>query len=208
VQTLAGELGLTETQAAGGAAAILGLAKSNLSSSDYLSLVEAVPEVADLLGSSGTASTAIAVGSALGALFGAGEGKESEETREAPTAGSAVAMMAGVESATSALTEGVDKEKTGELEAATEAPSEPSSAKVPSGSTLAALASAASALSTGGEADDLSKAAGLASLAGSFSDLGLDSEMIGRFVPVILEYVGGKGGDTNAALLKTALGLL
>ena len=32
--------------------------------------------------------------------------------------------------------------------------------------------------------------------------------MITKFVPVILEYVGGKGGDSNAALLKTALGLL
>jgi hypothetical protein len=208
VQTLVGELGVTDTQAAGGAAAILGLAKNNLGSSDYLALVEAVPEVAELLGSSGTASTASALGSALGALSGAGEGEESGDTPEAPAGGSAAAAMAGIESAASALIEGVDEEKTGELAAASEAASEPSSGKSASGSTLATVASAASALGIGAEAEDLSKAAGLASLAGSFSDLGLDSEMIGRFVPVILEYVGGKGGDTKAALLKSALGLL
>ena len=176
VQTLAGELGVTETQAAGGAAPVLGLAKSNLSSDDYLSLVEAVPEVGDLLAKESTASAAVAVGGALSTLSGADKEEESEETLEAP---------ASVESIASALTDDVDE------------------------GTNTTLGAAASALSAKVGADDsLSKAAGLASLADPFSDLGLDSDMIGKFVPVILEYVGGKGGDSKAALLKKALGLL
>jgi hypothetical protein len=175
VQTLAGELGVTETQAAGGAASVLGLAKANLTSDDYLSLVEAVPEVGDLLAKESTASAADAVGNALSALSKADE-EESEETLQAP---------ASVESIASALMEEGDE------------------------GTDATLAAAASALGAKVGADDtLSKAAGLASLADSFSDLGLDSDMIGKFVPVILEYVGGKGGDSKAALLKKALGLL
>ncbi len=45
----------------------------------------------------------------------------------------------------------------------------------------------------------------LASLAGTFQTLGLDSSMISRFVPVVLEYVQGQGGGGAMALLKNAL---
>ena len=45
------------------------------------------------------------------------------------------------------------------------------------------------------------KLGGLASLAGAFKDLGLDSEMVGKFIPIILSFVQSKGGDSVKDLL-------
>jgi hypothetical protein len=45
----------------------------------------------------------------------------------------------------------------------------------------------------------------LTELAGSFSQLGLGGDMVGKFIPIVLEYAQGKGGDTVASLLKMAL---
>jgi hypothetical protein len=45
----------------------------------------------------------------------------------------------------------------------------------------------------------------LASLAGGFSKLGLDSGMIGKFIPIILSFVQNKGGDVVRKLLEKAL---
>jgi len=45
----------------------------------------------------------------------------------------------------------------------------------------------------------------LASLAGGFSKLGLDSSMIGKFVPIILNFVKSKGGDGVKGILEKAL---
>jgi hypothetical protein len=47
--------------------------------------------------------------------------------------------------------------------------------------------------------------AGLASLAGSFSQLGMNADMISKFVPVILDYVQKTGGEKVMGLLKNAL---
>lgn len=49
------------------------------------------------------------------------------------------------------------------------------------------------------------KLGNLASLAGGFKDLGLDADMVGKFAPVILEFIKGKGGDTVAQLLGSIL---
>ena len=46
----------------------------------------------------------------------------------------------------------------------------------------------------------------LAGLIGGFSKLGLDADMIGKFTPVILEFVQNQGGEGIAALVKKALG--
>lgn len=48
-------------------------------------------------------------------------------------------------------------------------------------------------------------AGGLASLAGGFTKLGLDSGMIGKFVPIILSFVQSKGGDAVKGILEKAL---
>ena len=49
------------------------------------------------------------------------------------------------------------------------------------------------------------KAGGLASLAGSFQSLGLSPGMAGKFVPVIQNYIGSKGGSSAASLFAGAL---
>ena len=54
----------------------------------------------------------------------------------------------------------------------------------------------------GGKAGGL---ADLASLAGGFSQLKLDPGMIGKFVPVILNFVQSKGGAGAQQLLAKAL---
>lgn len=54
----------------------------------------------------------------------------------------------------------------------------------------------------GGGAGKLSS---LASLAGGFKDLGLDSGMVGKFIPIILSFVQSKGGDSIKSLLAGVL---
>ena len=49
------------------------------------------------------------------------------------------------------------------------------------------------------------KAADLATLAGGFSQLKLDPQMIGKFVPVILSFVQSKGGQDVVKLLAGVL---
>ena len=61
----------------------------------------------------------------------------------------------------------------------------------------------------GGLSSMLSKGGGgmasLAGLAGSFSKLGLSGDMVGKFIPIVLEYAQAQGGDEIAGLLKMAL---
>lgn len=45
----------------------------------------------------------------------------------------------------------------------------------------------------------------LASLAGSFQSLGMDTAMINQFLPVVLKYVQGQGGAGAMSLLQNAL---
>jgi hypothetical protein len=65
------------------------------------------------------------------------------------------------------------------------------------GSALGGLAS-----SIGGDA---SKFGGIANLASGFSELGLDSGMVGKFIPIILSFVQGKGGSGVKDLLEKVL---
>lgn len=61
----------------------------------------------------------------------------------------------------------------------------------------------------GGMAQALGGGAGqlgsLAGLAAEFSKLGLDSGMVGKFIPVLLSFVQSKGGDSVKNLLAGAL---
>ena len=56
--------------------------------------------------------------------------------------------------------------------------------------------------SAGGGAGNLGV---LTNLAGGFDKLGMDSGMIGRFVPVVLDFVRNQGGDTVGNLMKDVL---
>lgn len=69
-----------------------------------------------------------------------------------------------------------------------------------SGDMLGGLGKLASGL--GGCAGQLGN---LASLAGGFSKLGMDSGMIGKFLPIILSLVGSKGGTATRSILEKAL---
>jgi hypothetical protein len=69
-----------------------------------------------------------------------------------------------------------------------------------SGGMLGGLGKLASGL--GGGAGQLGDLAGLA---GGFSKLGLDSGMIGKFIPIILSFAQSKGGDVVMNLLQKAL---
>lgn len=48
-------------------------------------------------------------------------------------------------------------------------------------------------------------AGSLSSLAGSFQSLGLSPSMVGKFVPVMQNYIGAKGGSSTASLFAGAL---
>jgi len=49
------------------------------------------------------------------------------------------------------------------------------------------------------------QAGGLATVAGSFQKLGLSPSMIGKFVPVLTQFVQARGGTSTASLLGKAL---
>ena len=71
------------------------------------------------------------------------------------------------------------------------------------GGVMGAIGGLAGALGGGG--GTLGKLAGLASLASGFEQLGLNSDMIGQFVPIILSFVQNKGGDNIKELLAGVL---
>ena len=73
----------------------------------------------------------------------------------------------------------------------------------------AAPASGGLAGVVGGLASKLGGGAGklgsLASLAGGFKNLGMDSGMVGKFIPIILSFVQSKGGDSIKNILAGVL---
>ncbi|MEA3521829.1 MAG: DUF2780 domain-containing protein [Campylobacterota bacterium] len=86
------------------------------------------------------------------------------------------------------------------------------SSSIPDMSSLLSAAPSGGKKSSGlGDLGDMASAlggdsvAGIASLASSFSDLGLGTDMIQKFIPVILQYVQGSGGDGVMKLLEGAL---
>ncbi len=74
-------------------------------------------------------------------------------------------------------------------------------AAAPQSSASSGLAGGLSALA-GDKAGSLGS---LASLASSFQQLGLSSDMVSKFVPVVVDYVKQSGGDAAASLLRSAL---
>lgn len=84
------------------------------------------------------------------------------------------------------------------------------SSVVPGMSGLLKAAPAASSSMGGVSLSSLSgalpgSASGLASAATSFQKLGLSPDMVGKFVPVLTQFVQAKGGSTVASLLSGAL---
>ncbi len=52
-----------------------------------------------------------------------------------------------------------------------------------------------------------SSAGNLAGLTSVFGNLGMESNMVGQFVPVVLEYLQSEGGESVMSLMKGALSL-
>jgi hypothetical protein len=79
------------------------------------------------------------------------------------------------------------------------------SAAVPGIDSLLNAAPAGGGGILGGVGKIFGGAGGLASLAGGFKNLGLDSSMVGKFVPIILQFVQSKGGDGVKTILEKVL---
>ncbi len=73
------------------------------------------------------------------------------------------------------------------------------------GGMMGALGGAAAALGAGGLGDKLGGLGDLASLASGFSQLGLSSDMVGKFDPVVLSFVQSQGGDSMKGLLEKVM---
>jgi hypothetical protein len=70
---------------------------------------------------------------------------------------------------------------------------------------MGAIGGAAAELGSSGLGDKLGVLLNLANLVSGFSKLGLSSDMIGKFVPVVLSFVQNQGGDGVRSLLEKAL---
>lgn len=80
------------------------------------------------------------------------------------------------------------------------------------GTMLGAAPSLSGAASLGGMSSMMGGAGGgssggLAALAGSFQQLDLSPDMVGKFIPVITNYVKQSSGQASAQLLQSALGV-
>jgi hypothetical protein len=82
---------------------------------------------------------------------------------------------------------------------------ETSTAAPAGGGMMGALGGAAAAFGASGLGDKFGGLGNLANLASGFSQLGLSTDMIGKFVPIVLSFVQNHGGDEVKGLLEKAL---
>ena len=146
VSRLTSSLGVTGSQAAGGAGAIFNYAKGRLSPGDFGQVASAVPGVDSLMAAA----------------------PSTESRGSGGVTGAVGSMLSG------------------------------------SGGTLGGIAGALGG--SGGAMSGVGGAlGGLSALAGPFSKLGMSPDMIGKFVPVVLDYVKSTGGSGVMSVLKGAL---
>ena len=183
ISALTSGLGVTETQAIGGSAAIFGLAQERLSPEEFASLSDSVPGVSELAGQAPAMT---------------GEEMPSAETpsAEMPSAEMPSAEMPSEEMPSAEMPS--DEMPSAEMPSA-EMPSAADAASGVAGMT-GGLGDVGGAM--GDVTGDLG---GLASLAGPFSDLGMSPDMAAEFVPVVLDYVSNTGGSSAMSLLQGAL---
>jgi hypothetical protein len=81
----------------------------------------------------------------------------------------------------------------------------PSAAASAGGGMMGALGGVASSLGAGGLGDKMGGLGDLANLASGFSQLGLSSDMVGKFVPIVLSFVQNQGGDSMKGLLEKVM---
>ncbi len=81
----------------------------------------------------------------------------------------------------------------------------PSTTATAGSSVMETLGEVASSLGAGGLGEKMEGLGNLASLASGFSQLGLSSDMIGKFAPIVLSFVQNQGGDGLKGLLEKVL---
>jgi hypothetical protein len=81
----------------------------------------------------------------------------------------------------------------------------PSNAASAGGGMMGALGGIASSLGAGGLGDKMGGLGDLANLASGFSQLGLSTDMVGKFLPIVLSFVQNQGGDSMKGLLEKVL---
>ena len=81
----------------------------------------------------------------------------------------------------------------------------PSSTASAGGGMMGALGGAAAALGASGLGDTLDGLGDLPGLASGFSQLGLSSDMVGKFAPIVLSFVQSQGGEGIKDLLEKVL---
>ena len=88
-----------------------------------------------------------------------------------------------------------------------EADADTDSGSEDTGGMAGSLGDVTSALGGGGSsiAGAAQAAGGMGALSESFSSLGMSPDMVGKFIPVVLDYAQSKGGDAVMSLLKGAL---
>ncbi len=73
------------------------------------------------------------------------------------------------------------------------------------GGLMGALGGLAGALGGQGAAGQLGQLGQFASLVGGFSKLGLSPDMIGKFMPIVLQFIQSEGGEQMLALAQKVL---
>ena len=73
------------------------------------------------------------------------------------------------------------------------------------GGLMGALGGLAGALGGGGAAGQLGQLGQFASLVGGFSKLGLSPDMIGKFLPLIMQYIQSEGGEQMLKIAQKVL---
>ncbi len=197
---LVSELGITETQATGGLQAILGAAQGNLSGEDYASLIGGAPA----LQSAAEAMIADEVTDALEGEVEVEAESETESVVEAAMDGvTETATDLSAEAATAVVTGALtDSEDSGSsLTDDLENMADNAGDEVVADLTDTAVSAAGDAVGL-----DMSSLGQLAGLTSQFESLDMDSEMVQKFVPVVLQYLGQDSDTTN--LLVKGLGLL
>ena len=181
LNTLGSQLNITPEQAVGGAGAMLGLARNNLSSDDYGQLTKAVPGL-DLL----SGANALGGLSGLGELLGNDKGSQLNITPE-QAVGGAGAMLGLARN-------NLSSDDYGQLTKAV-----PGLDLLSGANALGGLSGLGELLgSNKGNQSALDKALGndvenRGDLDNAFKALGMDTGMIGQFAPLILQYLGQQG---------------
>ena len=81
----------------------------------------------------------------------------------------------------------------------------PSAAASAGGGLMGALGGVAASLGAGELSGKMEGLGNLANLASGFSQLGLSSDMVAKFVPVVLAFVQNQGGDGVKGILEKVL---